>query len=85
VVAQDIAFEPTEITVPAGAVEITLTNKGAILHSLVVDGVPGFKKLEAGEGATATGTLDARPGTYAYYCDQPGHRAAGMEGKLTVN
>lgn len=85
VVAQDIAFEPTEITVPAGPIEITLANQGAILHSLVIDGVPDFKKLEVAEGATATGTLDARPGTYAYYCDQPGHRAAGMEGKLTVN
>jgi plastocyanin len=84
VLAQDIAFEPTEVTVPAGPVEITLTNKGAILHSLLVEGVPGFKKLEAADGATATGTLDASPGTYVYYCDQPGHRAAGMEGKLTV-
>lgn len=84
VVAEDIAFDPVAITVPAGLIEITLTNRGAILHSLVIDGLPDFRKLETAEGATATGTLDARPGTYAYYCDQPGHRAAGMEGTLTV-
>jgi plastocyanin len=84
VVAQDIAFAPTEITVPAGPVELALKNEGAILHSLVIDGVPGFRKLEAAAGATVTGTLDAGPGTYTYYCDQPGHRAAGMEGKLAI-
>jgi plastocyanin len=83
VVAKDIAFEPAEIRVEAVPAKITLKNDGAIIHSLVVEGAPGFK-LEAAKGASDTGTLDLAPGTYTAYCDQPGHRAAGMETKLTV-
>jgi plastocyanin len=84
VVAKDIAFEPAEIKVGASPTKITLRNKGAILHTLVIEGAPGFGKLEAAKGASDTGTLDLAPGTYTAYCDQPGHRAAGMETKLTV-
>ena len=83
VVAKDIAFDPAEITVGSSPAKITLKNDGAIIHTLVVQGAPGFK-LEAAKGASDTGTLDVAPGTYTAYCDQPGHRAAGMEAKLTV-
>ena len=84
VVAKDIAFEPAEIKVGASPTKITLRNDGAILHTLVIEGAPAFGKLEAAKGASDTGTLDLAPGTYTAYCDQPGHRAAGMESKLTV-
>ena len=36
------------------------------------------------QGGTKTLTLNLKPGTYVFYCSVPGHRAAGMEGKLTV-
>ncbi len=83
VVAKDIAFEPAELTVGSAPAKITLRNDGAIIHTLVIDEAPGFK-LEAVKGASDTGTLDIAPGTYTAYCDQPGHRAAGMETKLIV-
>ena len=80
-----LAFAPKEASAPAGPVTITLTNDGSTLHTLVVEEDPKFKKLEtATHGASASGTLDAKPGTYTLYCDQPGHRAAGMETKLKV-
>jgi plastocyanin len=80
----DIRFNPREATAPAGPVTITLTNAGAIQHNLVVQEDPSFQKLDVAPGQTATGTLQAKPGTYTLYCDIPGHRPAGMETKLTV-
>lgn len=85
VVAKDLFFEPKELSVPSGPVEITYRNEGQILHTLLVQEVPKFKKLEVpSTGDTDSGTLEVGPGTYTFYCDQPGHRAAGMEAKLKV-
>ena len=80
----DIKFAPREATAPAGAISITLKNVGVIQHNLVVQEDPSFKKLDVAPGQSATGTLQAKPGTYTLYCDLPGHRPAGMETKLTV-
>ncbi|HEY3238442.1 MAG TPA: plastocyanin/azurin family copper-binding protein, partial [Acidimicrobiia bacterium] len=93
VVAKDpFTYEPKELTVPAGKVKVNLTNQAAIVHTLAFDQVPSFTKLVAsgtkrqapGKGPTDSGTVDLKPGTYVYYCDERGHRGAGMEGKLTV-
>lgn len=81
----DLTFTPEEVTAPAGPVEITLKNVGAIQHNLVIEGHPEFKKLDVAPGASATGTFDAKPGTYVLFCDIAGHRPAGMEAKLTVS
>jgi plastocyanin len=35
-------------------------------------------------GGSKTLSLTLKPGTYKFYCTVPGHRAAGMEGTLTV-
>jgi plastocyanin len=86
VVAKDnLTFTPKEVSVSSAPVKVSLKNEGSIVHTLQFDEVAAFKKLEvATKGDTAEGTLDVGPGTYTYYCDQPGHRAAGMEGKLKV-
>lgn len=85
VVAKDVFFEPKEISVPSAPVQITLTNEGALNHTLLVDGVGSFGKLEVPtRGATANGTLEAEPGTYTLFCEVPGHRAVGMEATLTI-
>ena len=85
VVAKDIAFEPAEVSIGAAPTTIVLRNDGAIPHSLVIDGAPDAKKLEvASNGESDSATFDLAPGTYTAYCDQPGHRAAGMETKLIV-
>jgi plastocyanin len=36
------------------------------------------------KGGKSVATADLKPGTYDFYCPVGNHRAAGMEGKLTV-
>ena len=81
----DLSFTPKNPTAPAGPISITLTNVGKIQHTLLVEEDPSFKKLDTQPGQSATGTLNAKPGTYTLFCDVAGHRAAGMEAKLTVS
>lgn len=81
----DLSFAPKEVTAPAGPISITLNNIGAIHHTLVIEGVADFKKLEADPKQAPTETwADAKPGEYVLFCDVAGHRAAGMEAKLKV-
>jgi uncharacterized cupredoxin-like copper-binding protein len=36
------------------------------------------------QGESETITINAAPGTYDFYCSTPGHKEAGMVGKLIV-
>ena len=68
-----------------GPNKITLHNVGGTTHNFRIDSAAGdTKKVEAKAGETVTGTLDLFAGDVTYYCDIPGHRAAGMEGQATV-
>ena len=82
--AHDIFFTPKQIKAPSGKLVIHYEELGSQEHTLVIDGVKGFK-LQVGPGTkNATGTVDLKPGEYAYYCTIPGHRAQGMSGTITV-
>ena len=83
--AHDISFAPKEFQTTAGDVTIRYTNSGAIQHTLLIDGMDGFKLDVTKSGDTDTGTVNLAPGAYAMYCDVPGHRAAGMEARLVVS
>jgi len=85
ITAFDLGFKEVEITSATGDVEIRYANEGELDHTLVFEGVPGSFKLEAPAGGTVSGTVKLAPGSYVYLCDLPGHRVAGMEGKLAVN
>ena len=55
------------------------------IHDLVFDGAyPGFLLEADGGGGAQSKKIDLKPGKYTFYCDIPGHRAAGMQGTLTV-
>jgi uncharacterized cupredoxin-like copper-binding protein/mono/diheme cytochrome c family protein len=80
----DIAFAPAEITIPANTdVTINLVNKGSAVHTFDVDELNVHSGEYAG-GQTGTVTINAAPGEYEYYCAVPGHKQAGMVGKLIV-
>ncbi len=80
----DIYYEPKEVTIPADTdVTFVLPNNGAALHTFVIDEL----EVHSGDippGETVEIVINAPAGTYEYYCDVPGHKAAGMVGTLTV-
>ena len=82
--AGNFYFKPDTITATPGIAKITLTAANGI-HDLVFDGAyPGFLLEADGGGDAQSKKIDLKPGKYTFYCDIPGHRAAGMEGTLTV-
>jgi plastocyanin len=83
--AHDVYFDVTEIRAPAGALEVDLVERGSQAHSFVVDGVDDFKLEVSGGSRNDAGTVELEAGTYTYYCDVPGHRGQGMEGRLVVS
>ena len=80
--ASSFKFVPDKIIAPPGILEFKLTSED-IQHSFRIKNVDGFM-IEAGGGKTATGKVKLPAGTYTFYCDIPGHEAAGMKGTLTV-
>ncbi|MGH2350048.1 MAG: cupredoxin domain-containing protein, partial [Chloroflexota bacterium] len=77
-------YQPKEITVPAGTVQITFDNRGERRHNWVVEAL-GQRAPDVSAGSThqATFTLTT-PGTYEFICDLPNHAARGMVGTLIV-
>jgi plastocyanin len=83
--AFDLGFKEKELKIGPGKVTIEEINTGNTGHTLVIDGAVGKKLSVPAHDAKDLGTYDLKAGTYTYYCDIPGHRQAGMEGKLTVD
>jgi plastocyanin len=79
-----LKFDKSDYGAKAGTVSFAYVNDGSIVHTLLIDGKSGFKLQVNKQGETATGSTDLTAGTYTLYCDIVGHRAAGMEAKLTV-
>jgi nitrite reductase (NO-forming) len=81
-------FEPTTLTAKAGQpIQVTLDDSsGQIAHDFdITEGVPQPIKIIAQPGQKAMDkfTID-KPGSYTFFCSQPGHEQAGMKGTLTV-
>lgn len=89
--ASGLKFSPATITVSQGdKVRIILKNIGPQMpHDFVIDefGV-ATPRINPGQTATVEFTAD-QSGTFFYYCsietETGTHRAAGMEGEITVN
>lgn len=83
VVSYDIYFEPSEATIPADTdVTFTLPNDGVTLHNFAIDALDIDVDIAPGE--TEEVVINAPAGEYEFYCNVPGHKAAGMVGTLTV-
>jgi plastocyanin len=84
VIAKDISLAPASVRATAGDVHITYRSEGSIVHTLLIEGVDGFKLNVAGRGDIDEGSVTLAPGTYTMYCDVAGHRQAGMHGTIEV-
>jgi plastocyanin len=80
-----LKYDTTSLTAKAGKVSIDFTNKASLAHNLtiesggtVINATPTFQE------GSKTLSVTLKAGTYKFYCSVPGHRAAGMEGTLTV-
>ena len=83
VTAGDLFFKPKEATVAAGHIDVNLLNEGQIEHTLAIQDRDDLK-LSVQKGGKDQGSVQLQPGDYTFYCDVPGHRAAGMEMKVHV-
>jgi plastocyanin len=80
--ARNVRFEPTALTAGGGKVTVAVRNRDLFWHTFTVDRLNLDLKVPVGRLRTAT--VDARPGTYRFYCRIPGHAAVGMRGTLAV-
>lgn len=79
---------PTELRGPNPGDNVTLIvrNTGNTVHNLTIEGHPEGSVealLSPGDERTVTFSVP-KVGRFAYWCDVPGHREQGMEGRLIV-
>ena len=81
-------FSPNTITkVKAGStLSVEMKNGGATVHSIVSPALGVTNKVDISPGQTATATfkVPSAPGTYQFWCPEPGHAEAGMVGQVVV-
>ncbi|MGA2454587.1 MAG: plastocyanin/azurin family copper-binding protein [Solirubrobacteraceae bacterium] len=90
--AGQLAYTTSKAEAKPGAVTIVMANMSGVSHNIAVEaGENGANAKGAAIGAssfiskgTTSLTVNLKPGKYTFFCEAPGHRAAGMYGTLTV-
>jgi mono/diheme cytochrome c family protein len=79
-----LSFTTRKASGTPGKVTISMPNKAPIQHNIAIRGpVTGAGPI-VGSGGDSKFTATLKPGTYEFYCQVPGHEAAGMKGTLVV-
>jgi mono/diheme cytochrome c family protein len=87
-----LAYVTNKATATAGPLALEMPNTSGVSHNIAVEpGEGGATAKGAVVGASAFTTnatasvkVTLKPGTYTFFCQAPGHRAAGMYGTLVV-
>ena len=79
-----LKFDQATLTAKAGTVTFEFSNPSSVPHAFEVEGNGVEEETDVVTGADASVTADLKAGEYTYYCPVGQHRAAGMEGTLTV-
>jgi plastocyanin len=82
-----LAYTTNKAQASAGQVTISMKNMSGVTHNVAIQSgtsgpVLGATPLQAKGDASISVKL--KPGTYTFFCQAPGHRAAGMFGILKV-
>src|SRR4029078_6279604 len=77
--------EQTDVSATAGSISIYFTNMSSLPHDVTIEGNGASGATDQITDSTTSTTVDLEPGTYTFFCSVDGHRAAGMEGTLTVH
>jgi plastocyanin len=77
-----LAFVTNSAQGKPGEITIKMGNKSGTPHDIVIDGKGKGEVVQ--NGGVSQFKADFTAGAYTFYCSVPGHRAAGMQGKLTV-
>jgi uncharacterized cupredoxin-like copper-binding protein len=74
-------------TLKAGQYTFDVKNDGHIPHDLTINGpgVSNEKTSLINPGKSAKLAVELKSGSYDFYCSVPGHKAAGMDVKVTVS
>ena len=80
-----LKYEQTDVSATAGSITIDFTNMSSLAHDVTIEGNGASGATDQITDSTTSTTVDLEPGTYTFFCSVDGHRAAGMEGTLTVN
>jgi len=82
-----LAYVTNKASAKAGPVTIAMPNSSGVSHNIAVQQGTNGAVLGASsfisKGSTSV-TVTLKPGAYTFFCQVPGHRAAGMEGTLSV-
>ena len=81
--AREYSFDQQQYSAKPGLLKIGYENDGKLSHSLVIQGVGGFKILIA-PGHSKTASVNLPSGAYKLYCDVQGHESLGMHASLVV-
>lgn len=87
IVATEMQYEPAVIQAKAGEkIMFTIQNAGTADHEFESEQLK-FDELEipVGKSRSVTVTMPDKPGEYMFFCDKPGHKDAGMTGKVLVS
>ncbi|MCW3056937.1 MAG: hypothetical protein JWO21_906 [Solirubrobacterales bacterium] len=81
-----LKYDTSSLTAKAGSVTINFTNTAPLAHNVNVESASGgvVGATPTFQGGSKTLSVNLKPGKYKFFCSVPGHRAAGMEGSLTV-
>lgn len=83
-----LLYTVADATATPGALDIDSPNRSTVPHDIALQEGAAGAELARGEtvvdGGVSSISVDVRAGDYTFYCTLPGHREAGMEGRLTV-